>query len=216
MKEDRFDALMRDAAQTFRTPPEPDFDEMWGGIERELARDTRFGAADTQRSRLSRLSRWTFSVGAIAATLVVGIALGRMSMKPGPVASPITKVAANTAAAVGSTSAPFDVETSRYLGQTAALLIALPSVVHDGRTDEQFVGRASDLLTRTRLLLDSPAASDPQMRNLLEDLELVLVQIVRLQDTHASQTELDLINRALQQRDVIPRLRTVAADISAN
>ena len=85
-----------------------------------------------------------------------------------------------------------------------------------GLRDEQFVGRASELLTRTRLLLDSPAANDAEMRSLLEDLELVLAQIVRLQDAHASRTELDLINRALQQRDVMPRLRTAVADISAN
>ena len=53
------------------------------------------------------------------------------------------------------------------------------------------------------------------MRNLLEDLELVLAQIVHMQNNQ-SHTELDLINRALEQRDVIPRLRTAAADISAN
>ncbi|HEY4132485.1 MAG TPA: hypothetical protein VGM50_17875, partial [Gemmatimonadaceae bacterium] len=68
---------------------------------------------------------------------------------------------------------------------------------------------------RTRLLMDSPAATDPQMQSLLEDLELVLAQIVRLQND-PSRTDLDLINRALEQRDVIPRLRTAVADISAN
>jgi hypothetical protein len=88
--------------------------------------------------------------------------------------------------------------------------------MHNGRAaDEQFVAHAGELLTRTRLLLDSPAASDPSMRTLLEDLELVLAQIVHLQNNQ-SHTELDLINRALEQRDVIPRLRTAAADISAN
>jgi hypothetical protein len=56
------------------------------------------------------------------------------------------------------------------------------------------------------------------MRALLEDLELVLAQVVRLQNGQNGQdrTELDLINRALEQRDVIPRLRTAVADISAN
>ena len=111
--------------------------------------------------------------------------------------------------------APYDVETSQYLGQTAALLIALPSEARSGHPDERFVARASELLTRTRLLLDSPAANDTQMRSLLEDLELVLAQVVRLQDGQ-DRTELDLINRALEQRDVIPRLRTAVADISAN
>jgi hypothetical protein len=87
--------------------------------------------------------------------------------------------------------------------------------VKAGRANEQFLSRAGELLTRTRLLLDSPAANDPTMRNLLEDLELVLAQVVHLENNQ-SRTELDLINRALEQRDVIPRLRTAAADISAN
>jgi hypothetical protein len=208
MTDDRFEALMRDAAHTFRKPPEPDLEEMWVGIEGALSAERRAVSAGP------RIPRWVFSLSAIAATLVVGIALGRMSLKSAPAAAPVvTKVAT---VASDSPAETFDVETSRYLGQTAALLIALPSEVHDGRTDEQFVGRASELLTRTRLLLDSPAANDAEMRSLLEDLELVLAQIVRLQDAHASRTELDLINRALQQRDVIPRLRTAAADISAN
>jgi hypothetical protein len=43
----------------------------------------------------------------------------------------------------------------------------------------------------------------------------VLAQIVRLQADTTDNTELDLINRALEQRDVIPRLQTAVADISA-
>jgi hypothetical protein len=216
MTDDRFEALMRDAAHTFRKPPEPDLDQMWAEIEQAMG-DGRWAVDDTGASSVGRrltTPRWMLSVGVIAATLVVGIALGRMSTKVTHAAAPaITRVAAVASDMPAATS---DIETSRFLGQTAALLIALPSEVHDGRTDEQFVGRASELLTRTRLLLDSPAANDAEMRSLLEDLELVLAQIVRLQDAHASRTELDLINRALQQRDVIPRLRTAAADISAN
>jgi hypothetical protein len=197
MKEDRFEALMRDAAHTFRKPPEPDLDEMWSGIERAMDAE-----AVQRRAAGSRWPRWTGTIGIIAATLVVGIGLGRISMTGRQAATPnrVATVQPVQPAPVASTAiaSGFDVETSRYLGQTAALLIALPSEMHDGRTDEQFVGRASELLT------------------LLEDLELVLAQIVRLQDAHASRTELDLINRALQQRDVIPRLRNAAADISAN
>ncbi|MGH2898512.1 MAG: hypothetical protein ACRDMZ_07545, partial [Solirubrobacteraceae bacterium] len=110
---------------------------------------------------------------------------------------------------------PYEVETSRYLGQTAALLVSLPSEIRSGSASPQFASRAAELLTRTRLLIDSPAATDPAMRDLLEDLELVLMQVVRLQGTN-NKTDLDIINRALEQRDVIPRLRTAAADISAN
>lgn len=219
MNEERFDELMRDAAHTYRTPPEAPIDEMWADIEQRVARQqaphARSGRSSLPR-RSWRAPRWLM----IAATLVVGIGLGRASayrpLHPATqaVAAPVfgTPVARADGEAV---SKGYQLETSRYLGQTAALLIALPSEARNGRANEQFVGRAGELLTTTRLLIDSPAASDPAMRNLLEDLELVLAQVVRLQSTN-SRTDLDLINRALEQRDVLPRLRTAAGDLSAN
>jgi hypothetical protein len=210
MMEDRFDELMRDAAQTYRKPPEPDFEAMWNAVSRET-----WGAASAQRGRSSGLWR----AAGIAATLLLGIGIGRatVTFKSG---SPANQPAVATASAAARTDsitepAPYSTETSQYLGQTAALLIALPSEVKAGRANEQFLSRAGELLTRTRLLLDSPAANDPSMRNLLDDLELVLAQVVHLENNQ-SRSELDLINRALEQRDVIPRLRTAAADISAN
>jgi hypothetical protein len=217
MKEDRFEALMRDAARTYRKPPEPDLDGMWTEIERET------WGATTQPARIA--ARWfggaTRASGWLAAaTLVIGVGLGRASMSlrhAAPVPTQTVGFVGSMAPVRNDTAfdAPYSLETSQYLGQTAALLIALPSEARSGHPDERFVGRASELLTRTRLLLDSPAANDTQMRALLEDLELVLAQVVRLQDGQ-DRTELDLINRALEQRDVIPRLRTAVADISAN
>jgi hypothetical protein len=210
MNEDRFDDLMRDAAQTFRAPPSPDFEAMWKGIEMEA-----FGASSEPRSSLvSRRSSRVTQRLAIAATLVIGIALGRASMSLGTKTTPApTQTVASIANTVSDV--PYEVETSKYLGQTAALLIALPSEVKAGRADEAFVGRAGELLGRTRLLLDSPASRDPQMKTLLEDLELVLAQVVRLQNDSTSRSELDRIARALEQRDVLPRLRSAVADISA-
>jgi hypothetical protein len=109
----------------------------------------------------------------------------------------------------------YDAATTRYLGQTAALLVALPGEMRAGHTDKQFIAHAGDLLLTTRMLIDSPASTDPSMRNLLEDLELVLAQIVRLQ-SERGRTEMDLINQALEQRDVLPRLRSAFAEISAD
>jgi hypothetical protein len=215
MTDDRFDELMRDAAQTYNRPPDAPLDEMWSVLEQ-----TAWSTATAERAPRF----WLRAPGwAIAATLMLGIGLGRGSMmfnrstapSPGTSApSAVNNVA--SARADSSADRPYEAETSRYLGQTAALLIALPSEIRAGRADDQFVARAGELLTRTRLLLDSPAADDPSMRSLLDDLELVLAQVVRLQNNHTSRTELDLINRALEQRDVIPRLRTAVADNSAN
>jgi hypothetical protein len=56
--------------------------------------------------------------------------------------------------------------------------------------------------------MDSPAARDPQMRALFSDLELVLVQIVQLSGAPLAAPERDLIERALHDRDLLPRLRS--------
>jgi hypothetical protein len=233
MTDDRFEELMRDAAHTYRKPPQAELDAMWREIETAqlgegkhrsdaAARDDYADhATEITRVRKFSIPRWA----AIAATLVVGVGIGRLSMStsigrsaaPAHVETTLASVeGANTVEKADSIAgAPYVNETSKYLGQTAALLIALPSEARAGHADEQFATRANELLGRTRLLIDSPAANDPQMRTLLEDLELVLAQIVRLQNNH-SRTELDIINHALEQRDVIPRLRTAVADISAN
>lgn len=214
MNEDRFDELMRDAAQTFRAPPEADFDGMWTEIERRSAPAL---VAPKRAVVIARRINWF----AVAATLVVGVGLGRASMMigrqaPAPTAAaPVAVASATPSDTTAYVNSTYGAETSKYLDQTAALLVSLPSEANGKRANQQFVGRAGDLLTTTRLLLDSPAADDPSMRTLLEDLELVLAQVVRLPNDH-SRTEVDLINRALEQRDVLPRLRTAVSDYSAN
>ena len=209
MSNDQFDELMRDAAHTYNPPPEPPLDAMWQAIEPRVARGRRtFGTA-------TRI--WLLA----AAMLVIGVGIGRLSTSmqpigPAPTPAPTPAPVLRTASAqTVANDEPYDAATERYLDQTAALLMALPAAMKAGQADTQLVSRANDLLTTTRLLMDSPAASDASMHSLLEDLELVLVQVVRLQTNH-SRTDMDLINQALEQHDVIPRLRTAAADISAN
>ena len=206
---------LRKAAQSYNEPPElspSDLDGMWTAIEGEAfvghGQDT-----PPATRRTSRFRSMATRLVALAATLVLGVAIGRMSARPPATGSdPVRQVAATDSLKVPE---PYQSTTSRYLGQTAALLATLPMEVRAGRTDERFVGRAQDLLLTTRLLLDSPAAADPRIRTLLDDLELVLAQIVRLQTDQGSE-ELDLIRQALDSRDVLPRLRTAVADISAD
>jgi hypothetical protein len=226
MTHDRFDDLMNDAAETYRSPPEPPLDEMWAAIEREVHAVKGRGTTEDSENggappRWKRVSGWfpPSRLIQIAATLVIGIAIGRGSALTGkakvPVSAPDTVASVEVPATDTALDVPYQVVTDRYLGQAAALLIALPSEVKAGRADKQFVMRAGSLLAMTRLLLDSPAANDQSMRGLLEDLELVLAQVVRLHNDRG-RAALDLINEALEQRDVIPRLRTAVADISAN
>jgi hypothetical protein len=153
-------------------------------------------------------------VAAIAASLIIGVALGRMSRGIAPV------IADNGREGQydywTANAEPYRQATTEYLGQTVALLTALPAAARDGQPDARFTTQASDLLTTTRLLLDSPAAaSDPRLKSLLEDLELVLAQLSRLPSEHGG-TELHLITEALEQRDVVPRMRAAAASISSD
>lgn len=97
------------------------------------------------------------------------------------------------------------------LVQAEALLTAYRASDGQPRDQEsmQQAGRwARDVLTSTRLLLDSPAANDPQMRALFTDLELVLAQIVQLSGAPLQAGERELIERAMRDRDLLPRLRS--------
>lgn len=92
------------------------------------------------------------------------------------------------------------------LGQAEALLTVFRN---EARPEERarVSAWARDVLTSTRLLLDSPGAEDPLLAGLLQDLELVLAQIAALDDGRGSERE--LIDETIRQRDVLPRLRTV-------
>jgi hypothetical protein len=200
------------AARGYNTPPElskADLDAMWSGIEADA-----FPAVTPDITRRPQVAaRWfpITRVAQMAAVLLLGVVIGRFALpSETPVAPTMTAMALGDSTNIPE---PYQATTSRYLGQTAALLVGLPS--DGGRADGANIGRAKDLLSTTRMLLDSPAASDPRLRALLEDLELVLAQVVRLQ-AGQSGDELDFIRQALEQRDVLPRLRTAVADFSAD
>ena len=203
MDDDQFEEVIRDLPRSFHAPPPAPLDDMWCVIE-----DAHFNAP---RAKPSFHASFLSTPWLAAATLLVGIGIGAMipRVKSSAPAQPIAQ-----AAATPDTSAVADAyrdQTNHYLGQAAALLISLPVKEASKKTDSTFANKASDLLVTTRLLIDSPAASqDPKLRSLLEDLELVLVQIARLRDER-SRGDLDLIHQAVEQGDVLSRLNSVVA-----
>jgi hypothetical protein len=207
MDENHLDDVIRELPQSFNNPPEPPLDEMWGVIE-----DAHFNSpASIGRSR-GMISRAPWL--AAAAALVIGVGIGRYV----PLGKKSATNPASTSASVSNqglppgadTSAVADAyrdQTTHYLGQAAALLISLPAKDGSSKADASFAGEAADLLVTTRLLMDSPAAQDPKLRSLLEDLELVLVQIARLRGER-NKGDLDLIHQAVEQGDVMSRLNS--------
>ena len=133
----------------------------------------------------------------------------------GQVSRPIDASGGNGAVAalggspINSTSASaYQLTAVRHLSEAEALLTSFRTrSATDQQMDAQLGSWARDLLSNTRLLLDSPVANDPQRRPLLEDLELVLVQIVQLSPGSTPQDR-ELIERTLQQDHVMTRLRT--------
>jgi hypothetical protein len=97
--------------------------------------------------------------------------------------------------------------TLQHLIQAEVLLTSFRAESRSGAMDDQVALWARDLLSTTRLLLDSPAAADAQLKRLLDDLEVVLAQIAQLPAQRA-RGELDLIDEAVEQQDVITRLRS--------
>jgi hypothetical protein len=124
-------------------------------------------------------------------------------------------VAAAPDAAAAASGSPYRATTADHLARAEALLTAFGSGAADLAGDDPAADGAPDaawardLLTTTRLLLDSPAARDPQRRRLFEDLELVLVQIVRL-PAERSGEERALIEQTIRRGDVLTKLRAAA------
>lgn len=97
--------------------------------------------------------------------------------------------------------------STRMLAQAETILVQYRADRRSARIDPAIGRWAKDALSSTRLLLDSPAAGDARMRSLLEDLELVLAQIVHVAGAGEPGDEAEWLDRTIEDRDMIPRLR---------
>jgi len=193
------------AARELNPPPEPPREEIWARIQAERKGRRAGQPHDVLPLRSSdRLSvrpsiRPTIWITGIAALLAVGFGIGRLTIRPAAPVGP----GATTTALKDRGKVAYSVATAEHLSRVETLLTSLRT----GQDRTQFSAQARDLLTSTRLLLDSPGGTDPKIRALLEDLELILVQVAQVDVGHGRE-DLDLITDGLEQRQVIPRLRT--------
>lgn len=194
-RDDLLDARLRELARDYHEPPAPPREEMWAAIAARRA---------APRVRVFR-GPWVWGLAA-AAVLAVGVALGRWSAARGPAPDATVADAPGAPGAPVPADAPLRLAATQYLSRAEALL----TDVRSGNVpiDAQFSASARDLLTMTRLLLDSPLAQDPQLLDLLTDLELVLAQVVQLEPASGGTDDLDLITDGMNQRGVLPRLRS--------
>lgn len=216
MKHDeRLDELMGRALREIDPPPVTPREVMWARIQAERAAQAnsgRVGVEDEptdgviEMKRRVRRTTWVPWGAAIAATLLMGIGLGRISttVVPGPV-----DTTATTSQPAEEVPTAYRLAATRHLQRTETLLSSL-AVDARAQGPAELSTWASELLTDTRLLLSSPAAEDAATRTLLEDLELVLSQIAGIPEARAEQ-EVQLIQEGINQSDVLLRLHAATA-----
>jgi hypothetical protein len=204
MNDDRFDEFLEREARSYHEPPPPPRDAMWARI-----------AAERHARRAPATHRvWWIAITGMAATLMLGIGLGWFWHRH--IGAAPVQVAVLPTAAPSAGSAPagtpavrtFDAVAADHLGRAEALLTSFQVESRQGAVDPQIAQWAGDLLSSTRLLLDSPNARDPRMRRLLGDLEVVLAQMAELDAQHTpSRDDVQLIDHAMSEHDMLTRLR---------
>lgn len=190
MTDEKFEEFLGEAAKGYRAPPPTPKDEMWARIE--ASRKPVIDLASRRRAP------WVGPLVALAATLLIGIGIGRLTTKP--TLKPETVAAANAARA----NRVVRFAAREHFGQVNVLLTDYET----GPINADFHADARALLARTRMLLSAERLSDPSTRALLEDLELLLVQVARLAPAPKGQAdERALIDDNMAERAIRLRLR---------
>jgi hypothetical protein len=196
-----FDAWIQKVAPTLNAPNATPRLEMWSAIQ--AARRT---AAASPRRR----TPWIL-MSAIAAALLVGVAIDRYALRSTQRAATPIATLPETASEPDDLSRLYRMAATQTLTQAEALLTAFRAsgAPQQRRIEMRQLGTwGRQVLGSTRLLIDSPAGDDPQLRALLDDLELVLVQIIQLSGGELDPNERALVEGALEHSDLLPRIRT--------
>jgi hypothetical protein len=244
-----FDAWVGSVAPSVNAPPSAPRGDMWNAIQSAQRASAAANPGAIPGILPLPRRRWILPAS-IAATLVLGVAIGRLALHEvsdaGPTRTAVRNVAPSTAPvtpelpatarpesgpSANSTnaqsrrvaSAPSSAAATRdpsrlyrlaavqTLSQAEALLTTYKATAPAGRSDpsiRQLGTWGREVLSSTRLLIDSPAGNDPELRQLLNDLELVLVQIIQLSGAPLDASDRALIDRALRDHDLLPRIRT--------
>lgn len=218
----------RMARQHYNPPPPTPREEIWAVVEERIRAASTEGLPGIRgrdegtrelRARGATSSAPRFRAGwlalAASAILALGVGLGRWS-RVGPAADPVAV----------TRSAPSAGESGRTPGARAARVAAVETLARSepllatvraeasrGAVDQEVGAWARKLLGDTRFLLDSGLPLDPQVRSLLEDLELVLLQTTlvgagTLEGPRARE-ELDLLRQGMDDKDVLTRIQAV-------
>ena len=202
----KFEQWLKDAARAaYHAPGTTPRDEMWARID--AARRTR---------HVLEIRPWLRWALAAAAVLALGIGIGRWTADRSaatgvatttPAPSPASAATAISREIDSLAGVAYQVAAMQYLSRTETFLTSFRADANRSVNTARLTRQARDLLTTTQLMLDSPAAANPRLRSLLQDLELVLMQIALLNPLQDGRDR-DLITQGMNRSNVLPKLRS--------
>lgn len=174
-------------------------EEMWTVISRSWSEQT----SRRKRARAARL--WGAAGVGLAAALVAGVFLGRWSATDDP-AERRTASIVDDGSLDRPLAMPYRVAVNEHFRNAETLLVLFESAED---ADRELAERARDLAAASRMLMDSRAGRDREIRAILLELELLLVQISRLED---APTELEIVRSGVEETGALNRMRALMAD----
>ncbi|MEZ4414374.1 MAG: hypothetical protein R3E10_01335 [Gemmatimonadota bacterium] len=202
-REEDMEMLLAEARRSYNPAPPVPREEMWANIAEQLP--------ETRQRRGRHWPRWSplvLRAAAAGVVLAIGVGLGRWSAVRTILPERESSVAGRALATAGAAPdqalrfAAFEhlSQTQRFLSEIDTLQAPTAVLGAWGRR----------LLTDTRLLLDTQASQDPELRTILEDLELILVQVVQLTQDRAEdaeKVEIETLRNGLREQQVLPRIQ---------
>jgi hypothetical protein len=174
-------------------------EEMWEVVSRSWTQQA------VQRRRRRVAAVWGGASFALAASLAVGILIGRSSTGPVGVDQPVATTAR------GGLPTAYRVAVGEHFKE-AETVLALFAADTDAAADLSSAARS--LAGTTRLLIDSRAGEDAEVRRMLLELEVLLAQIAQLVDERDA-PERQVVREGLEDTAVLPRLRQMIPNDSA-
>jgi hypothetical protein len=166
-------------------------EEMWKVVSRSWTEQ----AAQRRRRRVA--GAWGGAGLALAASLVVGIVIGRGSFGPTPVDEPVARTPRS------GLPMAYRVVLGEHFKEAETVLALFAA---ESPADADLSTAARRLATTTRLLIGSRAGEEPEVRRMLLELEILLAQIAGLVEERDA-AERQVVREGLEDTAVLPRLR---------